>query len=57
MGNNKDDAYNDGVPVGTITFGQLYNKLVSLASQGGVGHDDDDHDNVDKTTNKEDRQQ
>ena len=20
MGNNKDDAYNDGVPVGTITF-------------------------------------
>ena len=32
-------------------------KLVRHASQEGVGHDDDDHDNVDKTTNKEDRQQ
>ena len=37
--------------------GSFSDKMVSLASQEGVGHDDDDHDNVDKTTNKEDRQQ
>ena len=33
--------------------GSCSDKLVRLASQGGVGHDDDDHDNVDKTTKQQ----